>query len=258
MSDHYQRQAQISLQSYVQTVHALLTNTIPRPDLLLAAGDSGQAVMYITKLVYQELNLSLPPLLILPVYRQADEARIIPFDNSILANELKGANIESLLQRIVFLDDEIGNGMVAWAVLQLVHLAKLPLARRAEFLIIAEDGGFPGIRDVALKVTLRSPRLRATDMYNAIAYNVPDRYAAPVESVLNNKIKHLNKKQVMCILLGLPIKDINKGMPTYSHAYNKLVMTNVPGFQKLQNGYQAFLRQKVAKILKAATVAASQ
>ncbi|MGH7743769.1 MAG: hypothetical protein ACREQ5_02985 [Candidatus Dormibacteria bacterium] len=159
-------------------------------------------------------------------------------------------NIENLLHRVVFLDDEIGYGMTARTVLQLVHSADLPLARGVRFIIVAEDGGFPGIRDAALEVTLRSPRPRVADMYNAIAYNVPRRYAAPVERVLNGEVKHLNKKQVMCILLGLPIKSFEKGVPVYSYTYNKLAMAKVANFQELQNRYQEFLQQKVATILK--------
>lgn len=233
-----------SLRAFVQTIKKLAESGTSF-DVIAAAGDSGQLAARITEEVYKALGKPVPPTLVAPVYRHADEAETVLFDNSVLASQFEGWKTKPL-KNVLFVDDEIGGGNAVRGMLDL--LLKINPDMQS-ITIVAEDGGFncpPEIRGV--KTVFIPTRQRVPEVYNAISYTVPWRLQKPLKEVLADE-PDLNDKQVMCTLLNLPTKEFNDGKPEFN---NRLIehASKLPDFDALQNKYQEYFTQQIAELVR--------
>lgn len=237
------RIGQDSLKAFVQTVKQLAKSGEPF-SAITAAGDSGQLAARITEEVYRQLGKPVPPKLVAPIYRHADEAETVLFDNTIFAPQFEEWKTKPL-NNILFVDDEIGSGNAVRGMLDLL----LELSSSIQSLtIVAEDGGFncpPEIHGV--KAMFIPTRQRVPNVYNAISYTVPWRFQKPLKEVLANE-PDLNDKQIMCTLLNLPTKEFNNGKPEFN---NRLVerASKLPDFNVLQNEYQEYFTEQIAELV---------
>ncbi len=224
-----------SLKAYVQTIKALIENHEPF-DAIVAAGDSGQIAARITEEVFKQLGKSIPPKLVAPIYRHADEAETILFDNSILALQFEGWKSKPL-KDVLFVDDEIGGGNAARGMLDL--LLKINPGVQS-MTIIAEDGGFNCPSETqGVKVVFIPTRTRVPSVYNAISYTVPWKLQEPLKEALADK-SDLNNKQIMCTLLNLPTKEFNNGKPDLNDRLIERTRQALPNFPDLQKEYQEY------------------
>jgi len=232
-----------SLGAFTQTTQAVVTET---PfDYILAASDSGQLASYITGVVYDTLSLPRPPVFVAPIFRHVDKARTILFDNSEQAAnfpEWQSANFKTTL----FTDDEIWRGNTLNGLLDLLLALNI---RIDDLTVVAEDGGFEHngeVRGIPLRYV--SPKQRVPEIYNAFSYTIPKHFELPVREALKNE-PTLNRKQIMCTLLGLPVKDRLHGRPFFSSRLLGKVAVDLGDFRSYQEGYSSWLDQTVQKYM---------
>lgn len=232
-----------SLEAFVQTTQTVVTET---PfDYILAASDSGQLANHITNRVYDALDLPHPPALVAPIFRHVDKARTILFDNSLQAAnfpEWQSADFKTTL----FTDDEIWRGATLNGLLDLVLALNI---RIGDLTVIAEDGGFEHggeIRGIPLRYV--PPKQRVPDIYNAFSYTIPEQFELPIRDMLPDE-PSLNHKQIMCTLLGLPIKDRLHGKPFFSTRLLGKVAVGLNDFKSYQEGYSTWLDRTVQKYM---------
>ena len=238
-----QRVGHESLEAFVRTTQEVITEE--HFDSILAASDSGQLAAHITNIVYTALDLAPPPAFVAPIFRHVDKARTVIFDNSQQADsfpEWRGYDFKKSL----FTDDEIWRGNTLNGMLDLVMALNVQIA---DLTVIAEDGGFvhdDNIRGIPLRYI--SPKPRVQEIYNAFSYTVPDEYYRPLKQALADE-PDINHKQVMCTLLGLPVKDRLHDMPYFSLRLLGKVATNLPDFASYQQAFNGWLDQTVQQYM---------
>ena len=235
---------QESLQAYIHTVKNLIENSEPF-DAIVAAGDSGQLTARITEEVYKAVRKTTPSRLVTPIYRHADEAETILFDNKVLAPRFESWKSKPLVN-VLFVDDEVGSGNVVRGMLDLL----LELAPDIQHLtIVAEDGGFdcpPEIRGV--KTTFMPTQKRIPNIYNAISQNIPSELKVPLDKVLSDE-PYLNNKQTMCTLLNLPTKEFKAGRPEFNERLIERAKARLPEFKVMQSQYQEHFQAQIRECL---------
>jgi hypothetical protein len=233
-----------SLEAYVKELQSLLGEDKNQYDLLVGGGDSGQIVVKLAKLVYEHLGLECPPALLLPTFRHSDYEETIPLDNSQLPTP-EGFD-GSVIQNVLFLDDEVGSGSTAKGTLQWLRLHAPHLNK---YTIVAEDGGFVWDEEVPdVTVEFVSTKKQRENVFNAISYIIPSDFEKPVQEALADT-PDLNDKQVMCVLLGLPTKEFNDSRPHFTNALYEIAKAKLPNLGSLQAGYQDYFAKQVSSIL---------
>lgn len=240
-----------SLEKFVKVLCKLLTRDKRKFDLITSAGDSGQIMIFITKKVYELLDITIPPSIIFPIYRYKDYPKKILFDNSSVLNDYSNIGIPNNIKNILFVDDEIDQGNSAWATINLIRALKK--IDNFTYTIIAEDGKFNkgNFDNQNFNIEYISPKKRADGVYNAISYTIPKEFEDPIQKALTKEKILWKDKQIMCILLNLPIKELNNGKPEFNFRLFEIIKILVPNFNELQNNYQKYLTDKIYSIIKA-------
>jgi hypothetical protein len=231
----YGKLAHNSLNSFVATVQKAIKSS--DYDLILAGGDSGSIMAWITEVIYTELGKVAPQKIVLPSYRHSDDAETILFDNRIFKSDITLSITNP--KRILFVDDEIGEGNTIRGVLSV--LAEV-ITSRPKVTLIAENEDFDPSLVEGWEVEHLIPQMRAEGVFNAISYITPARFEDPVKLLLAPLIHNLNDKNVMATLLNLPIKQWNDGQPEFSWRYRDLCLEKLAGFAETQTEYQAYLK----------------
>lgn len=239
-----------SLEKFVKVLCKLLITDKRKFDLITSAGDSGQIMIFITKKVYELLDVPIPPSIIFPIYRYKDYPKKILFDNSSVLNDYSNKNIPSNIKNILYVDDEIDQGNSAWATINLIRTLKR--IDNFTYTIIAEDGKFNkrNFDNQNFNIEYISPKKRAYGVYNAISYTIPKEFEDPIQKALTKEKIIWKDKQIMCILLNLPIKELNNGKPEFNFRLFEIVKILIPNFNDLQKNYQKYLTDKIYSIIK--------
>ncbi len=234
-----------SLTAFVQTIQAVVLNNEPF-DFIVAASDSGQITAHITGEVYKGIGRAVPAKLIMPIYRHIDKERTLLFDNTVMAPQL--ANWRDMpLGNVLLVDDEIWRGATLNGILDvLLRINSKP----QKLTIVAEDGGFrcpEAIRGIP--TTFIATKKRIPDVYNLISFTVPDELVELIKDAVQDEDTAPNHKQIMCTLLGLPIKDRLDGMPVFTKRLIQKSEERIPGFTAVQCEYQKGLGSSVRNYL---------
>lgn len=219
-------------------------------DLLIAAGNSGQSLAKFTELIYQELNKEAPPKLQIPFFRYFPGYRDNPdkvFASKTFLTEVVNQikNVSGEIKNVLFVDDEIGLGLTATGIFNLLNqaLKKINKPKIENYYIVAEDQGF--------KVPKEHPEIRfipydlELDGYNNVIFFFnPSEFEDPIENALGDDDRFSFRCRTN-ILLGVPIKDFNNGKPVYTDRFLKEAEEKIPNLQKLQEQYLIFIKQTI-------------
>ena len=238
----YDKLSRNSLALFVKELHRAISKT--PYDLVLAGGDSGNIMAWITKTVYGRLQVSPPPIVTIPIYRHADYAETILFDNKILSSQISLS--ESSLKNILIVDDEVGVGNTFKGLLDALGGAT---SEKPSVTFIAEDDGFDASKIIGWNIDFRPPQAKVKDVYNAVSYIIPQEYELPVRKVLEPIVEDTNDKHIMATLLNLPIKEYNDGHPEFTFKYRDKCLEQIDNFESLQKDFQDFIRTEMSKAL---------
>ena len=119
--------------NFCNTIKNLILDDAVKVDLVVASGNSGLAVGKFTEMIYEELGLSFPKKLSIPFYRflpgyHDDLSKI--FNNGIFLSDVvkQLKNIDNM-ENVLFVDDEIGQGITAIGIFKLINQALEKLGR---------------------------------------------------------------------------------------------------------------------------------
>lgn len=239
----YDTLAHDSLRLFVEAVSTAISGK--KYDLILAGGDSGNIMAWITNAIYDEKGLSAPQTIVLPTYRHADYAETVLFDNRILKPQL--ILPPKRLENILIVDDEVEVGNTINGLLQ--TLAEVT-QDKPKVTFIAEDDGFDASKIAGWDITFMPPQQKVKDVFNAVSYIVPYwEYQVPVKKVLEPLFVDMNDKHVMAALLNLPIKQWNDGKPEFTFVFRDECMEKIDNFAEMQQNFQAFVRANITKAL---------
>lgn len=214
-----------------------------RFDLVLAPYNSGAVIVQIASTVCARHNVPFfEPTLFVPIftpYRYAadgkwDRPETMPYDNSLIVPGLK-AKCGTLPppKNVLFIDDEIGNGTAFSAVMAMVRTA-LGVEDDISCTIVAEENGFrtdyslPGVR-AKLVPFARRP---SPDVNGILFHLVPEAIVAAFE-----KVGVFDRKQILCTLMGLPVKVLEGCAPTITYDLYHKARSGVPHFERLQSRF---------------------
>lgn len=239
----YDKLAHTSLKLFVETAGKAISHT--QYDLILAGGDSGNIMAWITNALYEQMGIIAPSTLVLPVYRHADYAETVLFDNKTLSSKVLLPDITP--EKILVVDDEAGTGNTLKGLLDALSEV---VSKRPTVTFIAEDDNFDVSRIVGWNIDFIPPQLKVKDVYNAISYIVPlYEYETPVKKVLRPILEELNDKHVMATLLSLPIKEWNNGHPEFTFKFRDECLKQIKDFEIMQKSFEDFIRENIKKAL---------
>jgi len=239
--------------NFCNTIKNLISDEAVKVDLVVASGNSGLAVGKFTEMIYEELGLSFPKKLSIPFYRflpgyHDDLSKI--FNSEIflpdVVKQLK--NIDNL-ENVLFVDDEIGQGVTAIGIFKLINqaLEKLGRIKIKNFYIVAEDQGFKPPKDLPQIKFI--PYDKELDGYNNVIFFVnPEELEAPIVKVMGDDDKFPFHQRTN-ILLNLPVKYFNKGNPVYTEKYLELAKQKILNLAELQNKYIKHLKDLIENCL---------
>ncbi len=231
-----------SLNAFTKTLSTLLIAEKRRFDMIVSAGNSGQIMMWLTKVVYESLGLPLPSTVVFPIYRYKDFPEKKLFDNSSILFDYASIRIPIHTKHILFVDDAIEQGNAAEATRQLLLALGL---HDFFYTILAEDGRIEKQIIGKENTEYIFPQQRATEVKSAISYVIPKKYATPIQNILEKEHITWKNKHIMCMLLHLPIKELQDGKPIFSYRLEETVKRSSPNFTTLQREYQQYLKKKV-------------
>lgn len=214
-------------------------------DLVIGAGNSGLYITEITELTYKQLNVSLPKILNIPIFRFKEDGKT-PNDNLILLPLVKNVVQEiDKVDNVLFVDDEIKKALTAKECFNLVIKAK-PRRNHLNATIIAENHFFEWhykIPELSISFFAYSPLIQ--DFNENIGYFVPeDLY----KEVLRFTNEHLSHNQVMAIILGGGIKRRdNKGNQYFDYISESDLENKISNYSDKKNHLVKRLHELVEK-----------
>jgi len=233
--------------SFIRELHTLVVVNGEKPDLILGAGDSGAAMVKYTELAFEEFGVSMPPSVVLPTWRHKDEAETILFDNKVFLPQVREVvkNI-STLKNVLFVDDEIGSGSMAQAMLDLV----LDARERAEsfsYFILAESHGFSADKIHGANVVF-SPFSQKHEGLWSLIVRLPSEEAMRALSTVIPEREN-TYKYATNILLNLPVKELVSDEARFTSAYLEAAEREVANLSKLREDHTAYLKALIRSVL---------
>lgn len=223
-------------------------------DYIIAAGNSGISMAQITLLIYDALKITRPNLIKIPFFRYYpghNDDKAFLFPNIVYKEELKKQLVlDSVADlNILFVDDEIGQGITALGVLDLIKesLTELKYSKRLSYFIVAEDQGFQSPKDEAL-IYFYAIGKEVEGYNNLIFCMIPSDLEYPIVDKLGDDTK-LPFHQRANLLLDLPIKYFNNGNPIFSNKLLEEAKMEIPEFEKYQKRFEEFLNTEIIKYL---------
>lgn len=128
------------IKMFSAALYRLLIDLNEKHDVLIGSGNSGSYMTKIAGMVYKDLDLKLPLILSLPIYR-FDEDNASPYDNSPLVPKVKEVLENFPVKNVLFVDDEIMKGITAKECFSLILNAR-PDIKSLSATIVAENHFF--------------------------------------------------------------------------------------------------------------------
>ncbi len=224
-------------------------------DLILAAGDSGSAMAGFAQLVYEEVGLSVPPVVLLPVFQRKDSSETEFRAQEHVLIELARQQLHGVRpQNVLVLDDEIRDGNAVGIALAAVRAATGAIDQHV--VLLAEDQGFTAekLQISGVVLNFRPFSVEHDGISNAIFWFIPFKYQDPVKLALRSVVSGEGDrdKWPMLLLLNAPVKLRVNGKPEFSHEIHQKVLALEPNLPKLQRDFQELVRRSIRQAMASA------
>ncbi len=236
------------IRKYVKTISSLIENN--KYDLVISGGNSGLYSTKIVDLIYGTKNIKKPPIFSIPAYRhnKKEEIEVIgkDFDNSSLTSYVEQEIPEELkIEKVLFVDDEIGTGTTAKNVIELVINAK-SLSDTIDYTLVAENHFFEwrhNIPSINLKYYAHAKVLPSYN--NLIAYIVPRNVYTKIGGILEREVNPHNYSLAL-ITSGL-VKNRGNGVPYYDDSKEKILFEEYPEYKVVKEQVNLELKELVER-----------
>lgn len=219
-------------------------------DLILVAGDSGAVMVEFTKIIYKVLDKDLPEVVLLPVYRYSNATEeVLRQQEKTLEQEAAKQLNGTRVNRVLFVDDEIGSGDTLTASLRAIMVVSE--SQYVHCTVLAENDSFSGTIDIpAVKIDFQ-PFSKHKGVYNAVFWFIPSEYEQPVERVLSRLYPNVDSsKWPMNVLLDAPIKQIANGKAAWSNEVEAKVKAELANLPELQQSFRSYIEDIIIKTIK--------
>lgn len=223
-------------------------------DLILFGGDSVVSLSKVTEMVYEELGKKPPTIIYLPVIRWEPKwlnytgQETKRFDNSVFIPQIK-KEVNSLekLENLLFVDDEIANGITARDEVSLIlsTIAKNKLANPLHLTMTAEDQNFNSDNFLENVICDFYPFAQNEGISNVLSYIVPWDIEKQIREYFNDE--EMGSKVIVNSLLNLPSKDFERfpqyimERPQFSNKFINQLESKIPNFKNLQQEFANLL-----------------
>lgn len=240
---------------FVATLYHLMAKEGRQFNLIIGGGDAGMWLAKVAEILYKKLDLKLPIILPLPIvrykftYLKYEGQPLELFNNSVLISEAKRQLKElKKLEDILYIDDEIANGITAKEAIRVVVKAvpRDKIAANINLVIVAEDQGFNTSNFLDnVGATMFSFAEHIPTMHGVINYIVPWEIERQIEEHFSEA--EAGPKVRINMLLDLPSKDkkLMEGMyipkPVFIYDYNRKVRQKILNFPDLQKEFRTSL-----------------
>lgn len=249
---------------FVAVLYHLIAKEEKQYDLIIGGGDAGMWLAKATEMLYQKLDIKIPVILTLPIVRfkftyiKYEGQPLDLFDNSILIPEAR-KQLKSLrmLENILYVDDEIANGITAREAVRVVLKAvpKDKTGKNINLVIVAEDQDFdPSNFLESITATIYPFAKEVPGMHGVINYIVPWEIEKQIKAHFSEA--EAGSKARINMLLDLPSKDkeLMEGMfmpkPVFIYDYNKKAKKEISNFAELQKHFKADLVRWIDEAIK--------
>ncbi len=235
--------------NFCKTIKSLIKDQGLKFDLIVASGNSGLAMGRYAEMIFKELSVEYPPRLSIPFYRFLSgyrDDRNKKFDSSFfIPNVQKQIADISHTNDVLFVDDEIGLGITALSILDLLNQVLTGQGRPVlrSYYIVAENQGF-NIPEEKKEIRFIPYDTETEGYNNVIFFMTPPELEKPIMQVFGDD-ESLPFHQRVNILLNLPIKDFNNGNPIYTNKYLEMANGKIPNFKELQEKYERYIENLI-------------
>lgn len=213
-------------------------------DLVVGAGNSGSGMVSLVELIYKQLEAPIPPVLRIPTQRYKNPATIWSdepsdyYDTSALLPDVEaGLKDVDDISEVLYIDDETSTvGLTLKTTLDLIlksgHVNK---NKKFIYTAITEDAQELEWEDMdGVVFESFSWAKTTTDLFSVLFYVLP----WELEKQLNQPFtEKLDVKELVCILLGAPLRDKVTGNPEFSFKTHERVMARAKNFSQLQTQF---------------------
>jgi len=203
-----------------------------------------------TRRVYLKNERSFPPLTLLPIFnlRNSTPQELEGQDKALQVIASPQLQHKKPYE-ILFIDDEIGTGDTIKTALQTVM--DVTRINRTRCYVLAEDDGFDSNLGKDGVSIVFKPFSKYINISNAIFWFIPYKYERPVKEAIKNIPGLVGDfdKWPMNILLNVPIKYRQNGLPIFGYEYHKKVKSLLPNLDELQKEFQDYVDQLILKAM---------
>ena len=247
--DRRRELAKSRIKMFVAAICRQVVDFEERYNLLLGAGNSGLFMTKITEMVYQCLDIKVPPVLNLPIYRLKEDGTTL-HDNSFLTTQVK-EKLQGIqeISNILFVDDEIMRALTAKESFSLILEAN-PTIDHLSATIIAENHFFEWhykMSKVSIRFFAYSPLIQGLN--GNIGYFITEDFYKEISAMHNNTLSY---NHVMAILIGggLKRKD-NSGKSYFDFTIESELKNKIADYDKkklsLVNELKGLVKEGVEK-----------
>ncbi len=238
---NYQKVGEDRLDKFVKTIQQLFAKN--NYDLVIGVGNTGLVMIRFTQLILNELKITMPPVLALPLLRFSDDNEKELFNNDIFLKEAK-KQLEGIekIENILFVDDEIYRGISVKTAIRLVMKAQN--LDKLNITVVAEDHGFQwdnAISNVTFNFFPFTKLIKGHN--NVIFYLIPSEFNEPLKRLFPENI--LKWYTRMNILLDLPVKMKTDGKAEFTYKCNEEAEEKIKNFEELQEKFLSHLQKLI-------------
>lgn len=218
-----------------------LTSKKIKFDLIVGPGDSGAGMAKCAEMFFIEKMNKSPPIIKIPFYRSWHKPNMTHVTKTVKAQLTK-----IKLKNILFVDDEIGSGETLKGVSKILLNLK-NTSTKPNIYVVAETKGlkkFYKIDGAKIKFLPFAKRIKK-GVYNVVSKSIP--FEIERQILRKYSDSELGSTQRFNILLGEPIKNIQRGKPFYTYEWNRKLKKEIIGFDTLQKNFKKYILSLIKK-----------
>lgn len=241
--------AKANLKRYFAVLYKLIVEENKKFDVLMAGGNSGLIMALYAQMFYDTIKIDSPIVFKTTPQRHFPYGEEIPenlVDNTVLyldiKNQIRDYRVRDV-SSILFVDDEIGDGITARACIN-AFIKALSTDKQINLYITAENQeyepkNFPS--NVEVKFIPFANEIEG--MNNVVMYLIPNE--------IYNQIKNIDAsdKSKVALLLGLPRRTKTALLDGYDFSLNHEAYEKIPDFEKLMVEFEYLINKLIQEAI---------
>ncbi len=225
--------AEANFKRYVAILYQLFVEQKVKFDALIVGGNTGLIAGRIAQMVFDKTSSPRPPMISIPHQRERKKepnTSAPERTNKVLALNVYNQSYDFKIPKItnlLFVDDEICKGTNALACLNAAIEAGA-CAEHVDYYIVAEDQNFiPSGYPKNVSIHFCPFAKGISGLNNTIVYITPHELEQPLKKI------HAETKQILMILMGIPIRNKTIPQDNFDYLLNARAAVGIPELGEL-------------------------